>query len=386
MTEQMKFTGEVTHLSQKGLGVVRNEQEGISYFVFGTWPGDRGEFKVIDRPLNNKKYGYARLVQLIESSSQRRQPDCVFLGADEDSCSGCPWMIANYGSQLEQKRNRLIYAMKRVGFDTAQLHVPEVQPSPQLYGYRNRFQVKTDGEKLGFVAEGSHKIAPVGDCIVLNDTCRNLLQRMLKSLPREDWAPGVGFDWNFIDLDDELLTEHIQLNQKRPFKQGNNTQNEWIKTWLRTKLKENVNIGKVVELFCGSGNFTEVIAESGCNEVIAYESSLDAIKRLRAKNLAKVDARPIDLFKPFIWKILRKSIADADTLVLDPPRAGLKNMKGFFEHFIALRTIYYISCDPETFACDAWAFAKKGWQINEIQLVDLFPHTPHVETLVVLRK
>lgn len=85
----------------------------------------------------------------------------------------------------------------------------------------------------------------------------------------------------------------------------------------------------MIELFCGSGSFTEVIAESSCSEIVAYESGLDAIKQLGAKNLPKVEARPIDLFKPFIWKILTKSIADADTLVLDPPRAGLKNMKGF---------------------------------------------------------
>jgi hypothetical protein len=83
---------------------------------------------------------------------------------------------------------------------------------------------------------------------------------------------------------------------------------------------------------------------------------------------------------------LRKSIADADTLVLDPPRAGLKNMQGFFENFVALETIYYISCDPETFARDAWTFTKKGWSIAEVQLIDLFPHTPHIETLAVLRK
>lgn len=382
----MKFTGAVTHLSQKGMGVVKSEEEGVSYFVFGTWPDDQGVFEIIDRPLNNKKYGYARLVQLIKPSDQRQSPECAFLGTHENSCSGCPWMIAKYDSQLEQKRNRLIYAMKRIGFDIEQFNVPPVHPSSLLYGYRNRFQVKTDGEKLGFVAEGSHKIAPIGDCIVLNDTCRNLLQGMLAGLPRADWAPGTGYDWNFIDLDDDLPAEHIQLNQKSPFKQGNSVQNEWMKAWLGSKLKENHHVGKVIELFCGSGNFTEVIAESECSEIIAYEASLDAIKQLRAKNLTKVDARPVDLFKPFIWKILRKSIADADTLVLDPPRAGLKNMKGFFDHFVALRTIYYISCDPETFARDAWSFSKKGFSIRDIQLVDLFPHTPHVETLALLRK
>lgn len=219
--------------------MVRNEDESISYFVFGIWPGDWGEFEIIARPLPNKKYGYAKLIQLIRASGQRQQPECDFLGADENACSGCPWMIANYASQLEQKRNRLIYAMKRAGFDMEQLNVPNVRPAPQLYGYRNRFQVKTDGNNLGFVAAASHQIALIDDCIVLNDRCRSLLQGMLSSPPREDWRPGAGYDWNFIDLDDDLLGEHIQLNQKRPFKQGNPVQNEWMKSWLRSKLKEN---------------------------------------------------------------------------------------------------------------------------------------------------
>ena len=115
------------------------------------------------------------MIQLIKASNQRHQPECAYLGMHDDACSGCPWMIADYDSQLEHKRNRLIYAMKRIGFDMVQLHVPSVQPSPEKFGYRNRFQVKTDGLKLGYVAEG-RRIAPIGDCLVLNGACRSLLR------------------------------------------------------------------------------------------------------------------------------------------------------------------------------------------------------------------
>ena len=51
----MKFNGTITHLSQKGLGVVKNDQNNLSYFVYGTWPGDAGEFEIIDKPLNNNR-------------------------------------------------------------------------------------------------------------------------------------------------------------------------------------------------------------------------------------------------------------------------------------------------------------------------------------------
>lgn len=383
----MAFKGHITHLSQKGLGVVQNKQDGISYFVFGTWPGDHGEFEVIDRALPNKKYGYARLVRLIQPSTERQQAPCSFLGTIETACAGCPWMIASYASQLEQKRNRFKYALQRAGFDLESLSIiPPVHPSPLQYGYRNRFQVKTDGAHLGFVAEASHRIAPVQDCLILNEACRTLLHKLHDQLPKSDWQPIKGSDWNIIDLDDDLSFEQIHLNYKRPFKQGNHAQNAWIKVWLSAKLAENPVPQKIIELFCGSGNLTEVLASSGCQSIIAYEIGLDAISQLKARHLPNVDAQQIDLFKPFVWKTIGKAISDADTLVLDPPRAGLKNMKGFFEHFRTLKTLYYIACDPESFARDAWIFAQKGWTLTEIQLVDLFPHTPHVETLAVLRK
>ncbi|MCC6916915.1 RNA methyltransferase [Nitrosomonas sp.] len=380
------FQGKITHLSQKGLGVVHHPENGLSYFVAGTWPGDIGEFAITDRPLNNKKYGYARLIRLTQPSPQRKTPECRFLGFSGNDCSGCPWMIADYNSQLDQKRNRFLYAMHRTGFDPDRLKVGPVQPSPGLLGYRNRFQVKTDGEKLGFVAEGSHHIVPIEDCLVLNDTCRQQLHTLRRHLPNPEWTPAPGHDWNFIDLDDQSPVEPVSLNCRQPFRQGNDAQNQWMKAWLKHTLGQHGNLRQIVELFCGSGNFTEVIAHTGCPEILAYEADPRAIAVLQQKHFPGVTARTADLYHPFIWKTLRKRVKDADTLILDPPRSGLKTLQGFFEAFTSLETICYISCDPATFAHDTRAFCRQGWQFSNIQLVDLFPHTPHVEVMAVLRR
>ncbi|MGG7054424.1 hypothetical protein [Nitrosomonas sp. ANs5] len=183
-----------------------------------------------------------------------------------------------------------------------------------------------------------------------------------------------------------MTPEQIQPNRKRPFRQGNAEQNARMQAWLKHQLAQNTRIRKTIELFCGSGNFTEVIAQAGCPHTIAYESSLGAILSLRQKQLPGVEAGVVDLHQPYVWKTLRKSIMDADTLVLDPPRSGLKNSRGFFESFASLKTIYYISCNPESFARDAWTFHKKGWWPSDIQLIDLFPHTPHVEVMAVFNK
>lgn len=384
----MKFTGTITHLSQKGLGVVKNAQNNMSYFVYGTWPGDVGEFEVIDKPLNNKKFAFARLARLIHPSAQRQTPPCPHADVSlaEQACTGCPWMIADYISQLEQKRKRFVYALQRAGFDTNQLDIGPVHPSPQLYGYRNRCQLKTDGQQLGFVSENSYQIAPISDCIVLNDTCRKLLKATLQRLPNPAWQAQTDDNWLLIELDDDMQPEEIQANRKRPFKQGNPEQNDRMRAWLNEKLACNPHLGKVVELFSGSGNFTPIIAASNCTEVIAYESDDQAIQALKAKNLAKVTVQTADLFNPLIWRKLQKHVHDAATLVLDPPRAGLKKHQGFFSSFTALKTILYISCNPETFARDAWFFHQYGWTINDTQLIDLFPHTPHIEILAEFEK
>ncbi|UJP05282.1 MAG: RNA methyltransferase [Nitrosomonas sp.] len=382
----MKFDGTITHLSQKGLGVVKNTQNNMSYFVYGTWPGDRGEFEVTDKPLHNKKFGYAKLVRLIQSSPQRQTPPCPHTGPLQNACTGCPWMIADYASQLEQKQNRFRYAMQRVGFDAAQLPVKPIHPAPQLYGYRNRCQLKTDGAQLGFISEDTHQIAPIQDCIVLNDACRRLLQSALEQLPNPDWQSDSDNNRHSIELDDEMQPDAIRINRERAFKQGNTQQNTWMQAWLQQQLARCSHPDKAVELFCGSGNFTSVIAAANCTSVLAYEADADAVARLETRKLAKVRSVVIDLFDPRIWKKLKNRVGDARTLVLDPPRAGLKKHQGFFDSFTALKTIIYISCNPETFARDAWFFKQHGFLIDEIQLIDLFPHTPHVEVLAVFQR
>ncbi len=382
----MTFKGTITHLSQKGLGVVKNIENNMSYFVYGTWPGDRGEFETIDKPSNNKKFAYAQLVKLIQPSLQRQAPPCPYLTLEENACTGCSWMIADYTSQLEQKRKRFVYAMQRVGFDALQLHISPIHPAPQLLGYRNRCQVKTDGMTLGFISENSHQIAPIKDCIILNEPCRKLLTTAIQQLPNSAWKTNHNPNWNFIEMDDDMSIDSIDINQKRTFKQGNTEQNTWMQAWLQKKLSQNTHLGKVVELFCGSGNFTQVVAESNCASILAFESDATAIQTLKARDLSKVSTQLADLFDPYIWRKLHRHVNDAATLVLDPPRAGLKKHHGFFASFIALKTIYYISCNPETFARDAWFFHQNGWSINDIQLIDVFPHTPHIEVLAEFAK
>lgn len=115
---------------------------------------------------------------------------------------------------------------------------------------------------------------------------------------------------------------------------------------------------------------------------MAYELDQNAIQSLKAKNFPEVIPRMADLSRSFISRNLQKEICNSQTLVLDPPCAGLKRHQGFFTSFAALKTFYYISCNPETFARDAGSLFKMASRSPTFTLLIFFPYTPHVEALV----
>lgn len=379
------FTAHITHLSKKGHGVAR-DPAGKTIFVRGAWPGDACELKPVLRPVKNRHYGYARIVKILSPSPDRVVPPCQHLGTKEGQCGGCPWMIAAYTAQLKQKSRRVRFVFEKLGLELKTGVIKPIQPSPKTLGFRNRAQFKTDGKVIGYVSEGTNTIAPIENCVILNGTMQTHLARLKAELPNGAWEPGEGHAWHFIDLDDETDLSKITIDSRRPFKQGNTLQNAVMKRWLAERLADHSGKEPVLELFCGSGNFTEVIARVGFRKVLAVEVDGRQVETLRAKNLANVTVINLDLSSNDAWTVLHNSLPEAEILVLDPPRAGLKRKNVLLDRFKALKWIYYISCDVTHFAHDAKYFEKRGFQVKEIQPVDLFPHTPHVETLAVFQR
>ncbi|MEO5668296.1 MAG: class I SAM-dependent RNA methyltransferase, partial [Bdellovibrionota bacterium] len=176
------FEGRVRSVSSEGLGVVEAPDKRV-FFVPATWTGDVARFQVTQL---KKRHGFARLVQMITPSTDRVQAPCPFHGFGEKSCGGCPWQFVAYDAQLAAKQDRVVQALSRARIEAVVL---PILPSPKFFGYRNRAQLKTDGTELGFVAEGSRRIAPIDDCLVLSDGNRDVLKELLTELPRADWKP-----------------------------------------------------------------------------------------------------------------------------------------------------------------------------------------------------
>lgn len=381
MTSEI-FTATVRDLSHKGLGVI-DHPDGRTFFVRGTWPGDEGEFEI---PPDAKKYDEAKLLKLIKPSDNRIEIKCEHRGATPGKCGGCPWMMADYQSQLHFKEKRLLHALHKRGIKLKPEVLKSILPSTVIDNYRNRVQLKTDGKKLGYVSEGSSTFAPVENCLVMNSKLNRLFHDLKITFPRDDLAPTGDFKWSFIDLDDDMDLSELVVNRRRPFKQGNSGQNEVMKKWVKEKFENIPRHYPVIDLFCGSGNFTEVLSDMGFENILAVEVQGSAIDVLKSKNLKGVRILPLDVTQKGSWALIARAQPHAKAILIDPPREGIDKRRGLFKYLDNLEAIFYISCELDTYTRDLGDLIKHGWGPVEITPLDLFPHTPHVEIMSALSK
>jgi 23S rRNA (uracil1939-C5)-methyltransferase len=372
------FSGTIRDISSQGLGVV-DHPDGRAFFIKGVWPGDEGEFEIESV---KKQYGFAKIVKLTKLSEARTVNPCVHSGFEPGQCGGCPWLGFSYEEQLLQKQKMVSYALKRARVvEESVLQIQPILPAPEELGYRNRAQFKTNGSEIGFVSPGTKILAPIEDCLILTKKNRSTLQNLRQQLPREEWIPQRPYLWNFLEIDEELAADAVLPNQRRTFKQANDSQNSAMQAWLREKLIAEAKGQVVLELFCGSGNFTEIMSGLGFEKIIAAESDKRAINELTKRQLPHVRGLASDLFFPSGWQPLFAEGAEATILVLDPPREGFKRLAEFVQEFPNLKKIFYISCEVSHFASEMRDLKDLGWQLKEVQPIDQFPQTPHVEIL-----
>ena len=196
--------------------------------------------------------------------------------------------------------------------------------------------------------------------------------------PREEILYGPGF------IEDRLLGCTFKISA-RSFYQINHIQTEKLYT---EALKEADLKGKtVLDAYCGTGTIGILAATKGAKEVIGVELEKDAVKdaiqNAKQNNIKNIRFYNEDATE-FISKITEKTI---DTVILDPPRAG--STEAFFDTVseLAPKEVIYISCNPETLSRDLTYFLKKRtYKVTKIQPVDMFPHTTHIETVVLISR
>ena len=142
---------------------------------------------------------------------------------------------------------------------------------------------------------------------------------------------------------------------------------------------------RVLELFCGIGNFSLPLAREGF-QVVGFEGAEDAVLRARGNAqrnglLSACEFAVRDLYDPAC-----RDLGGADYLLLDPPRSGAgPNLCGWLETAVPERVVY-VSCGPASFATDARTLEEQGYELESVGVFDMFPHTAHVETLGVFAR
>ena len=373
------FTATVRGFSSDGKGIAEHPS-GKVFFVPGVCPGDVGRFRIIGF---KSRYGFAELEELINHTDVRVEPVCPHHGFKASDCGNCPWQFVDYAKQLEAKSLRLHRTLTQRGMEC---ELRPIWASQHVYGYRNRAQLKTDGSSLGYVARGGHSLASIEDCPILTEKNRRTLWQLLNTLPRENLRPMRTEQWKTIDIDDDIEFENLVINSRRHFRQANSEQNLRMKKWLLDKVSNLDRRMSVLELFSGSGNFTKVISAGVFDRILAVEIEKGALVELRAQALPGVETYASNLFSKKICGHITEIMPKAEILVLNPPRDGFKALHQLLLQLPSIVELFYISCDVATFARDAKNLQMQGFQVMEIQPVDQFPHTPHLEILGYFKK
>lgn len=401
-------------------GAMIARHDGRIVLVTGAIPGERVRARIIRVA---KGLAHATTVDVLEPSADRREPP------GDPLCGGCLYAHVAYARQLEIKSLVIADAFARI----ARLQLPApvaVAPSAEA-GYRMRARIHMRGGQLGFFREGTHDICDAAQTRQLLPETLDALTRLgaaLRSLgPDASYEievsenldashravhldGGAPFGARTLDLlagtdgltglasstgsrGDVYVTDVLALEGHAPvslrrhvlaFFQGN----RFLLRDLVAHVVSHVAPGSdVVDLYAGAGLFALTAAIVRDARVTAVEGDRVSADDLRANCSAVAPTvRPLhEAVEAFVARDRAGSRA-FDIAIVDPPRTGMSReaIEGTLR--LHAKQVVYVSCDVATLARDARRVVDAGYAIEEIHAFDLFPNTPHVETVVVFRQ
>jgi 23S rRNA (uracil1939-C5)-methyltransferase len=359
-------------------GEALGRHEGKAIFVTGGLPGELVRVAVED---DRARFARGRVIDVIEPSPDRITPRCRHFGFEAASCGGCQWQHIDYAAQLRYKTAIVREQLQRLG-RIPEPPVHDIIPSPAVWHYRNhaQFHVAADGHP-GFQAARSHRVVPIDECHIIEAP---LLDQLRSHQP----AAHERFALRHGNVPDRLhgatifrIKDATLRVSDESFFQVNSSLVETLIDQVLTKLDPQP-ADTILDAYCGVGLFSRFLAPRA-ERVIGIESSASAVRDFRA-NLAAFDR--VEIRQGLVEKMLAQLKMPLSAAVMDPPRAGCGPR--VIESVVArqIDRVVYVSCDPSTLARDARQLIAGGYQLIEAQPIDLFPHTYHVETVVLLQR
>ena len=394
-------------------------------FVAGAIPGERVTAR-IDRV--ERQLAFATAVDVIEPSPDRREP------FGDPLCGGCLYSHIAYERQLEVKAAVIQDAFARLG--RIVLPAPVTVAASPEHGYRMRARLHVSGNRTGFYREGSHvlcdarsthqmieagldaadaAIASLHDAGIRTSSLEiteNLkadarvlrieipgavpaARDALTALARIPGVTGVTitspsgtFETGISTVADDLVS--LTMNQgttgrlerhAASFFQANRF---LLPDLVRGVLDAVPADGDVLDLYAGVGLFSVALAAGGRRGLTAVEGDRSSGADL-THNAAQF-GDTIRVVSSSVEDYLSQVTSSPATVIVDPPRTGLSRQT--IESIIRLapERMVYVSCDPPTMARDARRLLEANYQLISLRAFDLFPNTPHVESLGVFER
>jgi len=441
---------EVDSLDLEGRGVARNE--GKVVFVAGALPGERVRAEIIGR---KPKFDRARLIDVLRESPLRARPSCPHFGLHAGACGGCSMQHVEPRAQLAIKQRVLEDALWHLARLRPQRVLRPIEGSPWGYRHRARLAVrylaKKGGVLVGFHERGSSYVADMRECHVLpprvsrlllplrelvgglslrerlpqievavgqgtaGDECIVLVLRVLQSPTAGDRARIEAFAAAHAvaiwlqpggphtaapmqpGREDALALALPEFGLVLPFRptdftQVNHRVNE-VLVRAAVRLLDPRPGERVVDFFCGLGNFTLALARR-CGSVLGIEGSDEMLQRAaqaaQRHGLAervRFASRNLFEWTAADWQQTTATFGPVDGVLIDPPREGALAVAKVLAGAAAAapRRIVYVSCNPATLARDCAVLAHEGgWNLAAAGVVNMFPHTSHVESIAML--
>lgn len=427
---------EVESLDNEGRGVAH--VDGKVVFVEGALPGERITYSVFRK---RPSYDQAQLLTVISASPNRVEPRCRHFGV----CGGCAMQHVDHGAQVAAKQRVLEENLARIGKAKPERVLPPIYGIPWGYRQRARLSVRYVQKKgrllVGFHEKKSSFVADMQTCEILpanisalleplrqmidqlsirerlpqvelaiGDAVTVLVLRILEPLSAADeallrrfaddhniqfWLQSKGPETAkpFYPLDAPALAYRLpDFDLTMPFRPTEFTQVN--PAMNRVLVKQAIDLldpqpgERIADLFCGLGNFSLAIAHRGAH-VIGVEGSQGLVKRAvenAAYNglSANTEFRVADLFK--VTPADMSALGHLDRMLIDPPRDGaIEVVKSLGND--APKRIVYVSCNPATLARDTSVLVHdRGYRLIAAGVVNMFPHTAHVESMALFER
>ena len=410
-----------------GAGLAR-APDGRVVLVEGALAGER---VLVQLNQMRKDYMQGRALHVLSASPHRVEPRCPLFGV----CGGCDLMHISYDAQLEAKSAWLGHALNKL----PGLPAPVMLGSPDQWNYRNRVRLQASAGRVGFFGKKSHKLIALEQCPVSDPGVNRILPELGAAIggikgPRPAWIEllshrdqlfgtvgykertrisrssqravylrltELGFNGMRFSMGNRLGAWPLQKENGLPY-----LEQEDLTLWAFPGLFCQVNFGlnqrlietivreagpggekAALDLYCGSGNFSLPLARAGWR-VLGVEGVGPA--RPAAEFMAQKNGlqNRLEFHTGSVAKGL-EGLNEAgrgfDLVLLDPPRAGAKGLMPRIAR-CGPQKVIYVSCHPAALARDALALADLGYAASALYAADMFPHTGHVEAVLVMEK